>query len=43
MSKVYFAYYIGLVFGVLLTLIFSRIFRKFKQNKKQPIQLTNNF
>lgn len=29
MTKVYFAYYIGLVFGVLLTLIFSRIFRKF--------------
>ena len=29
MTKVYFAYYIGLVFGVLLTLIFSRIFLKF--------------
>ena len=29
MTKVYFAYYIGLVFGVILTLIFSRIFRKF--------------
>ena len=26
MSKVYFAYYIGLVFGVLLTLIFQKIF-----------------
>lgn len=29
MTKVYFAYYIGFVFGVILTLIFSRIFRKF--------------
>ena len=29
MTKVYFAYYLGLVFGVLLTLIFSRIFCKF--------------
>ena len=26
MSKIYFAYYIGLVFGVILTLIFQRIF-----------------
>ena len=27
MSKVYFAYYLGLVFGVILTLIFQKIFR----------------
>ena len=29
MTKVYFAYYLGFVFGVLLTLIFSNIFHKF--------------
>lgn len=26
MSKIYFAYYLGLVFGVILTLIFQRFF-----------------
>ena len=26
MSKVYFAYYIGFIFGVILTLIFQKIF-----------------
>ena len=26
MTKVYFAYYIGLVFGVILTLIFQKFF-----------------
>ena len=38
MSKVYFAYYIGFVFGVILTLIFSIIFHKFviwKQKRKK--------
>ena len=38
MSNIYFAYYLGLVFGVILTLIFSRIFRKFvlwKQKQKR--------
>ena len=29
MTKVYFAYYIGFVFGVILTLIFQRFFRTF--------------
>ena len=42
MSNIYFAYYIGFVFGVILTLIFSRIFRKFvlwkqKRNRFEDI------
>ena len=38
MSKIYFAYYLGFVFGALLVLIFSRIFHKFvlwKQKRKR--------
>lgn len=38
MTKVYFMYYLGLAFGVILTLIFQRIFRKFvlwKQKRKR--------